>query len=291
MRRLSSVVASAALSAVAAAFLLASPAVAASGPVAAVAAAADECTVTSGDLTWGFKESFRSYISGTIANGTWETSGGATYATPDFSWAGGTGTFDPATQQGVVHFAGSIHFTGHDGLLDTTVANPTLSFGGDGTARLLLDLSSVTMEDALAGNTGNIQQVTQVPFVSLDLSTAPVQVDADATVVTGTGVPTAITAEGFGAFGSYEAGTAFDPLTFTLALDCAKGEASPEPSMTTNADADTEPASDASQAPDLSWLVWVIGAVAVAAILATVVWIVHRRRRGGSDDAGPDTQS
>ncbi|HEV8012740.1 MAG TPA: HtaA domain-containing protein, partial [Pontimonas sp.] len=35
----------------------------------------DACQVEDVSITWGFKESFRSYISSSIANGSWEVSG------------------------------------------------------------------------------------------------------------------------------------------------------------------------------------------------------------------------
>ena len=85
------------------------------------------CVVTDATLTWGFKESFRAYIDGDIANGEWTTSGGATYETPEFTWSDGQGHYDPETGDGYVDFAGSVRFTGHDGLLDTTIADPSLN--------------------------------------------------------------------------------------------------------------------------------------------------------------------
>ena len=86
--------------------------------------------MTDASLTWGFKETFRSYISGTIANGEWTVADGATYETPDFGWADGVGSFDPSTGEGTISFDGSIRFTGHGGVLDTTVSNPQLRLLG-----------------------------------------------------------------------------------------------------------------------------------------------------------------
>ncbi|MGO3032767.1 MAG: HtaA domain-containing protein, partial [Microbacterium gubbeenense] len=111
------------------------PATAAS---AQTTADAEACVVTDGTFSWGVKESFRSYISGTIANGSWEALDGATYETPNFEWTGATGSYDPATGTGSVSFPGTVHFTGHDGVLDLTLGNPTIEFEGE-TAALLLD--------------------------------------------------------------------------------------------------------------------------------------------------------
>ena len=49
--------------------------------VGAVPATAPEgaCEVREVTITWGFKESFRSYISGAIAEGSWQTSGDVGY--------------------------------------------------------------------------------------------------------------------------------------------------------------------------------------------------------------------
>src|SRR5690606_8583207 len=84
------------------------------------------CDVADAELRWGFKESFRAYIDGSIANGEWSTADGAEYATPEFIWRGGSGEIP-----GDVAFRGSVRFTGHGGILDTTIADPVVRFGGD----------------------------------------------------------------------------------------------------------------------------------------------------------------
>lgn len=257
---------------------------AASAPSTAASAAVStaDCVVVDGTLTWGFKESFRSYISGSIANGAWEPFDGATYETPDFGWSGATGAFDPETLTGEATFPGGVRFTGHDGLLDTTVANPTLSIQDGGSGTLLLDLVNLSMDDALAGNTENVQELTQVPFVSLDLAASPLAVSEDGATVTGTAVPTVITAEGYEGMGTYETGEAFDPLTFALTVECTEPE--PEPTATVEADEPTpeaaptaEPAADDDDAGWL-WPALIGGTFALAGLVALVVWAVRRRR-------------
>ncbi|MFT4210649.1 MAG: HtaA domain-containing protein [Microbacterium sp.] len=284
MRRLSTITAVSAVAAIAVPLLLAGPASAA-GSVAAETSAG-ECTVAGGDLTWGFKESFRAYISGTIANGTWTEIAPATYSTPDFSWPATDGSYDPATGAGEISFSGGIEFTGHDGLLDTTIANPTLVLAADGTAQLLLDISGLSMDDALAGNTDNVQTYVQTPFVSLDVTSTPLTVGDD--TISGTAVPTAITAEGFEAFGNYEAGTAFDPVTFTIALSCAAAEtATPTASATETLLADDDMTVDLA-ATAWVWLAPVLIAAIVVAAVVVVVFLVARRRgrAGGPRDGG-----
>src|SRR5690606_21588134 len=100
------------------------------------------CIVTDGNLTWGLKESFRSYIKSSIAKGDWETVDGAEYELPDFMWNDATGEFDAQTGAGSVNFTGSLHFTGHDGVLDMWIENPTVEFAEDGSAVVLVDARS-----------------------------------------------------------------------------------------------------------------------------------------------------
>jgi hypothetical protein len=246
------------------------------------------CAVASASLSWGFKESFRSYISGTIANGEWTVADGATYQTPSFGWADGQGVFDTEQFTGQVSFQGAIHFTGHEGLLETTVANPTILLAGPDTAYLLLDVEGLTMEDALAGNTDNVLSFKQVSFVEIDLSRASVEVSQDGAKVTVADAPTAITAQGFEAFPNYEAGTEFDPVSFELTTEagCAvapvvveEEAAAPEP---------TEPTAAPTAAEDsgASWLWWAGGGLLAAGALAALVALAVRRRRAGGGTGG-----
>lgn len=246
------------------------------------------CVVTDGTLNWGFKESFRSYISGTIAHGEWETAGGASYETPEFAWSDGEGAFDPESFTGRVSFRGEVRFTGHDGLLDTTVADPTLLFTGFDTAYLLLDVSGLTMEDALAGNTDNVLGFEQVEFVTLDLSGGEIEVSDDGASVTATAVPTAITSQGYEAFPNYDAGTAFDPVSFTIQTEngCAAAAAE-EPEQAEALSVDDEPV--AQDEAGLGWLVWTGGGIAAAGLVAALaIWLIGRRRRegAGAEEAG-----
>ena len=235
-------------------------------------------------MTWGFKESFRSYISGSIANGEWQPIDGAAYSTPNFIWTGATGTFDPQTHTGQAQFRGGVRFTGHKGLLNTTIANPTLTFsGGSKAGELLIDLASISMEDALAGKTAAPKNHVQVPLISLDLAAAPLQVSADGSTVTGTAIPTAFTQQGYESFGSYEAGTVFDPVDVRLTLECTRKEvATADPGVMTET-----PGSAATTAPtvapaDTAWIGWLLGAASVGFGSALVAWLIRRRRSARS---------
>lgn len=261
-------------------------AVGVSPAVGATTAATSSCEVTSADLSWGFKESFRSYISGRIANGEWAVADGAAYETPNFSWTGGTGTYDPATGTGEITFAGGIHFTGHDGLLDTTIANPTVVVEG-GVAELRLDITGVTMEDAMSGADVEPTTDAQVPFVEITLPEGALTEDG----LSLTDAATAITAEGFEAFPNYETGTAFDPLTLEVAGECVPeptptSEPTPEPTSTeVAAAADAAPAaSEGANVPVIAGVA--AGVIVVGAVGGVLVARSRRRaRNGAADDA------
>ena len=228
-------------------------------PTAVVTATAATCPVDDAAITWGFKESFRSYISGSIANGKWEVADGATYEVPNFGFAAGTGSYDAATSTGELAFAGSIRLTGHDGVLDTTVSNPVVRFIDADTAIVVLDVSGVTQDGADIDQAG-------VEFVELDLTAATVSNDDGA--VTITGAPATLLPAGAEAFGTYESGEEFDPLTIAFTTpDCAAVAApvANEPDV-------------AVDEPDLSWLPWAIIALLVLVIAALVVVVVRRRK-------------
>ncbi len=264
------------------------PAAATAAPSVATAVDAGTCTVTEAHIDWGFKESFRSYISSAIAHGSWETVDGATYETPVFGFTAEAGEWDPEAGTGEIPFAGGIRFTGHDGLLDTRVGDPVLVLTGPGAAVLRLDLSGVSMEDALAGNTDAVQVAEDVPFVAIDLSAATVETDGETATLVVADAPTTVTEEGFAAFPNYETGTPFDPIGIRVTAECAPVEtATPSPAPT----ATEEPSDAVTAAPDETsggspdWVPWVIGGavVLVAGVIAGV--LIGRRRRGGASPA------
>lgn len=161
--------------------------------------------VTGARLEWGLKESFRNYIRGPIAHGSW-TLDGVTGNGP-FAWENLTsGTEDH------VSFAGGVHFTGHDGLLDLTISQPQVRFAG-GTAELLLDVRSKGLE-----NPEEYVELDDAVFATLTPGTPTVH-DG---LVTYTAMPALLTEQGASGFaGFYPAGTELDPVTVTLALDGA----------------------------------------------------------------------
>jgi hypothetical protein len=232
-------------------------------------ASADSCQVTDASITWGFKESFRSYISGSIANGKWEVADGATYSVPDFGFTDGTGSFDGTA--GTIAFEGSIEFTGHDGILDTTVANPTIRIDGD-TAILSLDVAGTTQE-------GEEVSAKAVEFVTLDLAAADRSTTDGVTTITA--APASLTAAGSAAFGTYETGEEFDPvdLTFTTPADCGAVAAPVAEMPTATADAPIVAQPVASETvPVWAWAIIALLALILAAAIVLIVLTVRRPR-------------
>jgi hypothetical protein len=177
-----------------------------------------QCPLTKADLSWGFKESFRSYISGTIANGDWEVADGASYDTPNFHWTSATGNAT-SSDKARISFTGTVRFNGHNGALSTTIADPTLVIAGE-KATLGLDVSGASRDAAMTGQ-NDTQEFPDIAFASVDLST----LKRDGNTWSVTSAPTSLTSSGHQAFDSYEAGTALDPVTFSVTFgDCVNEE-------------------------------------------------------------------
>jgi len=225
-------------------------------PAATMPAASDAtCQISDAEISWGVKESLRSYISGTIASGEWAVSDGASYETPNFGWTAGSGSLDAGG--GSLAFDGALRITGHDGILDTTLTGLTIVFDGSTTAHLLFDVSGTTQD-------GNPVDESGVQFANIDIS--------DIAVASGTArldaAPVTLTAAGSAAFGTYPAGEKFDPITlvFTATADCMP---QPQPPVTA-----------------LARNLMVGGGVIVLVIATGIVFIVARRR-GTSHTSDP----
>ncbi|OFN47395.1 MULTISPECIES: HtaA domain-containing protein [Rothia] len=171
-------------------------------------AASADGKVASADLGWGVRDSFRNYIRGGIANGSWDLNG-TTYSNNAFQWAKGTGSFKDG--KGSISFTGSVHFTGHHGILDTTISNPRLEINGK-TAVLYATMVGNDMD----GKSHNYGEVAL-----LNVNVSGLQVSGDKISISGAG--TTITAEGAKAFaGFYEAGKDMAPLSFSASLSGAQ---------------------------------------------------------------------
>lgn len=169
---------------------------------------ASDGTIKSANLGWGVRDSFRNYVRGGIANGSWELNG-TSYSSDAFNWSNGTGTFKGG--KGSISFSGSVRFTGHHGILDTTIANPRLEINGN----------SGTLYATMNSNdpSGKATNYGEVALLKVDLS--GLQSASDAVSVNG--AATTLTAEGAKAFaGFYDAGKDMAPLSFSAAINGAK---------------------------------------------------------------------
>ena len=169
---------------------------------------ASDGTIKSANLGWGVRDSFRNYVRGGIANGSWELNS-TSYSSDAFNWSNGTGTFKGG--KGSISFSGSVRFTGHHGILDTTIANPRLEINGN----------SGTLYATMNSNdpSGKATNYGEVALLKVDLS--GLQSSADAVSVNG--AATTLTAEGAKAFaGFYDAGKDMAPLSFSAAINGAK---------------------------------------------------------------------
>ena len=173
--------------------------------------------VTDGALDWGIKSSFVAYVTGPIAHGTVTPGAGAT------TNADGTFRFplvkaEVSAERGTMlaSFGGSVHFLGHEGQLDLTIADIKVAVEGD-EGVLTADVASNELESAPVGGSAPAAVVDyeDIPLAVLDLSgVTPVVTE---TSVTWAGIAAALTEDGVPAFSDfYPAGTALDPVTVVL---------------------------------------------------------------------------
>ncbi|MER6204875.1 HtaA domain-containing protein [Streptomyces sp. NPDC001642] len=166
--------------------------------------------IADGRLTWGVKESFRSYVVGSVAKGKTTTSGGATQAAGNgvFTFTGATGGYDTDADTLTAAFDGAVNFKGHED-------NGTYG----------LDLTFTDLKATLDGGTGTLTaDVTSLgekseDVVLADLKAASTDVTAKDDVITLDDVTTTLTAAGAKAFGGfYQTGAELDPLNLSVAL-------------------------------------------------------------------------
>ncbi|MEV5070470.1 HtaA domain-containing protein [Microbacterium sp. LMI12-1-1.1] len=239
------------------------------------AAVAAGCVIDAASLGWGFKESFRTYIEG-IAAGGWELADVA-YQYPGFVWNAGSGTVDAEDRTGLVTYGGSIRFTGHEGALDTTLANARVELAGD-TGYLVFDVSGTTQ----AG-----EPVTAAGIRFAEFAVPDLEVTDDGLVLDA--LPATLTEAGAAAFGTYAAGEELDPVSAVLpvAADCAVAPVAVE-DETPVAEATEVEAISADQTTAPVWP-WAVGGIALALGIGAVVWIVVTRRRATAGGSGDQT--
>lgn len=177
--------------------------------------AADPGAVVGGTLNWGVKASFRAYVTGPIAHGKVETTGGATASGDGYRFPDATGHFDAAKQTLNAGFDGKVRFLGHqeDGAytLDLSLSNLEIQAHGT-TGKLIADVSTKDRATKKAA--------TYTGLAVADLKLPAGGLTAKDGVVTLSAVPATLTADGTKAFGGmYRAGEQLDALTVAVALD------------------------------------------------------------------------
>ncbi|MGW6918772.1 HtaA domain-containing protein [Kitasatospora sp. NPDC054939] len=203
-------------------------------------AAAAEGRVAGGRLDWGIKQSFLTYVTGPIAQGSWGLTGGtATVGGNTFRFHSATGTYDPATGALTAAFSGGVRFTGHPenggNALDLSIGRLTFRAQQGGAAGLYADVSSKSKE------TGKVSSASQAKLA--DLSLSGVDLRGASGSLTLSSVPATLTDAGARAFGNfYTAGTQLDPLTLSVNLPAAE-RSTPPPAPS------TAPSTTAAPAP------------------------------------------
>ena len=150
------------------------------------------CTAQSGaSISWGVKESFVSYVNGPIAKGS-----------ADISWGSGSGSFNADENLGRVNYGGAATFTGHSGVLNLTLSNPSIQVTGAGSATLSV-----------------VANGSRVTIATLSLPAASVSGRA----ISWRNAAATLTSAGASLFSYngnafYPAGTALDPVSFSWPL-------------------------------------------------------------------------
>ena len=172
--------------------------------------AATEGEIADGRLDWGVKESFRSYVVGSVANGKITTSDGAIQAAGNgvFTFTDATGTYDTDADTLSAAFEGAVNFKGHED-------NGTYG----------LDLTFTDLKATLDNGTGELTaDVTSLgtkseDVVLADLKAGSADLTAKNDVITVDDVTATLTAAGAKAFGGfYQTGAELDPLDLSVAL-------------------------------------------------------------------------
>ena len=165
-----------------------------------------------GTLAWGVKDSFRSYITGPIAQGSVRVSAPASRQA-DGTVVFGSGSGSGDAENASLGFSGSVSFTGHliggSPALRVTITDPSVVIE-DGVGHLVANVTSRSLDGSADVD------YPRVRLARLDLSGVTVR---DGRLV-GTDVPATLTPEGVPAFADfYEAGDALDPVSFSVAVD------------------------------------------------------------------------
>ncbi|MGW7556416.1 HtaA domain-containing protein, partial [Streptomyces rimosus] len=156
---------------------------------------------TNAAVDWGVRRTFREYVTGGIAKGSWHLSDGAQDGGALFRFPRGKGTYDAEKGTLDADFAGTLRFTGKN--LDLTLTAVSVEVK-DGRGTLSADVTSGGTRSA------------HTPLATFDAE----RLTPEKGLITLTEVPAKLTAEGAKAFGGmYSAGTGMDPVSLAVAVD------------------------------------------------------------------------
>ncbi|WP_181789965.1 HtaA domain-containing protein, partial [Streptomyces phytophilus] len=155
--------------------------------------------IVDGAVDWGVRRTFRDYVTGPVAQGSWRLGGGAQDGGALFRFGGAKGSYDAGKQRLEASFSGTLRFTGER--LDLRLSDVSVTVeGGRGTL-----VADVADDGATSGAT---------PLVTFEAG----RLRAKGGLVAVAEAPAKLTAEGARAFGGlYGAGTEMDPVSVAVA--------------------------------------------------------------------------
>ncbi|MEV4923605.1 HtaA domain-containing protein [Streptomyces roseoverticillatus] len=232
---------------------------------------------TGAAVDWGVRRTFREYVTGSIAQGSWKLTDGAQDGGALFRFPAGRGTYDEAARTLDATFTGTVRFTGTH--LDLALSAVKVT-AADGKGTLSADVTS-----------GGGEPRRSVSLVTFDASGLK-EKDGLAAV---NEAPAELTAEGAEAFaGMYRKGETMDPVSLAVPLDAkaklpplpdlgkASAPAEGDPTAGQKADSGrkvaTKSATDTSPDSSFPVLPVVAGAVGVVVVAAATVVALRRRR-------------
>lgn len=234
---------------------------------------------TGAAVDWGVRRTFREYVTGSIAQGSWKLADGAQDGGALFRFPRGKGTYDGDAKSLTAAFDGTLRFTGKH--LDLTLTGVRTEVK-DGKGTLSADVAN-------AGAPGG----KNVPLVTFDASGLK-EKDGLATV---TEAPARLTAQGAEAFGGmYQEGAEMDPVSLAVPLDPrAKPPALPDlgsgpkpsPSSAAPARAEASSASSPSSSSSFPVLPVTLAGAAAVALAATAYAVVRKRRKARAAATAP----
>src|SRR5699024_2748259 len=163
--------------------------------LAAAPASAAEGAVSDATLSWGVRDSFRSYVEGPIAHGQITTSG-VTESGAGYDFTGGAGLADPEAGTAAVSFPGSVHFQGHESsdpgvyILDMLIENVQVEVAGPDEMYLVADLTSRPFESMTEPSDLETHADVRLVSVAADAATA------DGALLVAAGAAAALTEDG-----------------------------------------------------------------------------------------------